>query len=1058
MVRNNGVSFRLKIKSNSISQKLKSFLCSGDGFATVQCLILLCFCQVVIGQTGVSKKTYTTDSGLAHNYVQGITQDKSGFLWISTWDGLSRFDGYEFKNYYHKPDDPHTFPFFIVEKTAVDRDNNLWVICPQRQVVRYDRINDRFIKFIPEGYSEFRASDIVVDRDDKVWFLCEELNSLYGYDLQSEQISKFQMVDEFGNDNPLFYGFPISELKCDNKGNFWFISYSNKGYEVFKGTFTGDSKIRLKRHELPRDCFKKPTSFRKPTVYSVFTDLQKKTWLFTSFGLFHLDKESKRFLRNHSEVCAESFFNKSDLFWSDENTGVHIIRSKGKEILNIKTPPGNYIGAIFIDSQNTIWTGSCAATWEDIGLTRFIETPDLIKHYFTEKNRLNNQHLVLPVLKDKFENIWVGTKGLSNLFRVNGDEEIEEIDFLIDYSRDEDYRVKSMVKDSTGIWMGCTNNLLVYYSHSTQKFTYYPLFGGKTGQPDIGIHNILKEKNRIIINAFNNQVGSRGIYSFDIAKRKLTLERPTDYPCKCILPDRNGGFWVGSIYSTVLKLDSAFNLIDQYKIGDGDNLVEHICQESDDVIWTALMGGGLGSLNLNTREVKIYSRKEGLASNTLCSILKDSNNRLWISTSRGISCFDLNTKTFRNIGKGDGLLINDYNSDAFYQAASGEMYFGGVGGMVSFHPDSIVNNLAIQNKCRLVITRCNVSGMPCCLEKPIYKTDTIKLKKGDNNFQLSFVKLDFKNPEKIRYRYRLKEENSTWIETDYRHRDINYANLAPGNYNLEIEATNTLGEWDVSRALSIVIPLFFYETLWFKLFVFFLLVIVVALLIMFYNRQIRLEAKQKHDELRLESLRGQMNPHFIFNSLNSINYFISKNDKLSANNYIADFSRLIRSFLSNLSSEYIPLKTELCTLEDYLKLEHLRFNDKFNYEIRVDLSKKQKDVLIFPGMVQPFIENAIWHGVRNLENRKGSILIKFVWGNPACMKCIIEDDGVGRKQSEKYKDSLPGKKSCGIGIVMERLKIASNSSEMNYTVNIEDLYPNKRDSGTRVIVKVPIRS
>ena len=145
------------------------------------------------------------------------------------------------------------------------------------------------------------------------------------------------------------------------------------------------------------------------------------------------------------------------------------------------------------------------------------------------------------------------------------------------------------------------------------------------------------------------------------------------------------------------------------------------------------------------------------------------------------------------------------------------------------------------------------------------------------------------------------------------------------------------------------------------------IVFVLAGIIFVYIRQLKQKEKLKQDALKLQSLRGQMNPHFIFNSLNSINYFISNNDKLSANRYIADFSRLIRSILSNLGNDYIPFRSELDSIKDYLNIEHLRFGDKFDFELSVNKSNENSDFELFPGLVQPFIENAIWHGVRALD-------------------------------------------------------------------------------------------
>jgi LytS/YehU family sensor histidine kinase len=200
-----------------------------------------------------------------------------------------------------------------------------------------------------------------------------------------------------------------------------------------------------------------------------------------------------------------------------------------------------------------------------------------------------------------------------------------------------------------------------------------------------------------------------------------------------------------------------------------------------------------------------------------------------------------------------------------------------------------------------------------------------------------------------------------------------------------------------------------------------------------------------------------MNPHFIFNALNSVNYFISNNDKISANSYISDFSRLIRSILNNLSYDFIPFEKELESIRDYLRLEHLRFGDKFNYELHIEIENPGQ-ISVFPGLVQPIVENAIWHGIRGLEERTGLIKVTFKTVDELKIKCIVEDDGIGRKQAEIHKNVLPGKKSRGIGIVSERLKIISDIKKTSYNLTFEDINPGDRETGTRVIIDLPIQN
>jgi hypothetical protein len=520
------------------------------------------------------------------------------------------------------------------------------------------------------------------------------------------------------------------------------------------------------------------------------------------------------------------------------------------------------------------------------------------------------------------------------------------------------------------------------------------------------------------------------------------------------MPDEKGGYWLGTWGNTVKWLNSSFEIAGEFRIGTGENLVEHICVGDSSDIWLTFMGGGLGHLYPETRKYKIHTTTEGLANNTLYSILKDKNGNLWISSNKGISRFNPKTHQFRNYDKGDGLMIEVFNQDSWFQTTDGEMFFGGVNGLVGFYPDSVLKNENVKHN--LILAELQVSGEPRYLEKPVYESDTIRLQKGDNNFQATMACLNFTDANRVNYRYRLLGENESWIETDYRNRNINYTNLTHKNYRLEIEATNRQGEWAYRRSALIIIPHKFHETNLFRisliLFVFGLSMLTIRL----YVNQVKLKEKQKQEELKLESLRGQMNPHFLFNALNSINYFISNNDKLSANYYIADFSRLIRTFLNNLSYEYVSLETELQLLEDYLKLEHLRFSDKFDFELVTNNIEDPSVWKVYPGMIQPFIENAIWHGVRNLEERKGIIKVTFEFVNPEQLRCMVEDDGVGRNHPIMQKARLPGKKSRGISIVLDRLRIYNNLRKKDFKVLIEDAFPEKPETGTRVVIDVPV--
>ena len=1017
------------------------------------CLLLVLVFSGSIGcihaQDNFQLKTFTTDNGLPHNFIQSIAQDQTGFIWIATWDGLSRYDGYEFKNYYHKPGDSTSFPFFVIDKIVVDHLNNVWIICQGRPAVIYDRAKDCFNIFNFSSAYNSLINDIAIGPDNNVWLTMGRF--LHRYNLETKHLTSYQIVSD--KNNQLISDHYSSQIVFDNNNGIWLYYWINFEYHVFKGTFKGDSILRVHEHGIiPLNQYKSSRLHNNTGNFDIYASGSGKTWLFSKYGLFFLDSVKDRFVENERAIDLNEFKGKTYFIWTEDKTGIHIINTKDKSLINLKPENGYFIESVLIDRSDNIWSGDVDQLQKNMGLNRYLKTPKYFKHFLTGKNENNSINLVFPILKDKNKDLLVGTRYLEYLFRIKPDGTIEKENLSSPSDQPNQAKAVSMVQDSAGVWVGSISGELFYYKFLAKKMSIrFPL---KINDTSITIHNILKSNNMIIIN------GGKGVYRFIPETNKLTLgyknvDENTEHT---LVHDGAGGLWLGNQGNTVIHLDRDLHKTEKFKFGTENNIVDHICVGDSNDIWAALMGGGLGHLYPASGKMELFTTSDGLSNNVCYSILKDRKGNLWISTNNGLSRFNPHTKQFRNFGKAEGLLITEFNSDSYFQTADGEMFFGGVGGMVDFYPDSIDNYKRSMAYTPLILTDFKVSGLTRYFKKAVYELDTLTLEKGDDNFQITFACIDFRNAEKIKYHYRLVGENDQWIETDYRDRKINYAHLTHQDYNLEIEATNENGEWVNKRSILIRIPPRITEILYVRLFLLVLILSAIFYVSMTYIKNLKLKALQVQDQLRLESLRGQMNPHFIFNSLNSINYFISKEDKLSANHYIADFSRLIRSILNNLSSDYVPFESELESISDYMKLEFLRFGDKFNYLIITDKIKNRNDISVRPGLVQPFIENAIWHGVRGLEHRTGLIRIDFIPVSDIKIQCIIEDDGVGRKLAQLYRNDLPGHQSRGIYIVLQRLKIINNISKNNYQILIEDLHSGREETGTRVIIDLPIRT
>jgi len=998
------------------------------------------------GQESYAVKNFTTDQGLPHNHVHEIAQDQNGFLWIATWDGLSRYDGYEFRNYYHNPQDSTSLLYFTAEQVLVDHTNLVWVMSATNGLSLYDSKNDHFTRFLEDEQS----TDITLDLENRLWLLFN--HKIKKWDYQKKQ---FVLIDA-GYENEGLVNENLASLNFDSQGGIWLQCQDINGELYF--LYCSDSSMRPLQFKF---LGKLPDSFQRPMTsnghYSCFPFVSGSGnfWINNNYRLYKLDPVDRSFKVWKGAIPEKEFKGISERTRADFLQKIKFFNMK----LNLSDEKTDssfvFVESFYADKQGTNWLSIVANARDALGVTRAIPNPNWFRHYFTDFKNNGRLNAIFPVMKDRFGTLWAGPQNTNGLFRMENNGRYYEENRISQELKEDVRGPRVFFEDKTGIWIGYYNNLLQYYDFKARK--YSTVFFKKTGRKDISLPNnfihIFRDGEDLILFDYN------AVYRFNPGSGKCCQLYSTGnrIGIYSVWHADNGDWWLGFSAEKIGHFNQDFQLIKGYIVGNGLFNMEDICPGDNNDLWLSTLGGGLAHFDIATGKSRIYTTADGLSNNTCYGMLKDKKGNLWISTNHGISRFNPKTEQFRTFGPSDGLKIDEFNSDNTYLAPDGEMYFGGMGGVVSFYPDSI-GDYQKEEVAPLIIEDFKISGANRYFAKAIYECDTVTLNKGDDNFELSFACLDFRNSDKIKYRYRLFGVNKEFVVTDRHHRSLNYSSLAPGEYRLEIEATNRDGDWVSKTALLIVIPSFYYQTIWFRLLVILLVILLIGYLLYSYNHRIRLKAKQQQEELRLESLRGQMNPHFIFNSLNSINYFISQNDRLSANRYIADFSRLIRTILGNTTSDYIPMQKELESLQDYLQLEHLRFGDKFDYRIELDENFETETLNVAPGMVQPFVENAIWHGVRGLDGRKGFVRVVFQPVKLAgSVRCIIEDDGVGRKLSEERKSSLPGKKSRGISIITERLTIINNLRKTNFQMKAEDLFADRKETGTRVVIDIPVK-
>lgn len=444
-------------------------------------------------------------------------------------------------------------------------------------------------------------------------------------------------------------------------------------------------------------------------------------------------------------------------------------------------------------------------------------------------------------------------------------------------------------------------------------------------------------------------------------------------------------------------------------------------------------------------------------------ILPLNENECWISGDSSVGRLDLRTGVFEswkhNKNYPDGLLhngmfrglLNDRHGRLWVTSFQGVQY-----AKAAFLPKSnCVKQLKVQ------ITNVEVVPVFEAQNKPLLYKDILELKKDQRDISFQYVLPNPLDKNGVLYRYKLVGQDNDWIQTDQRR--VRYSKLAGGNYTFMVTGKEgDHADWLPVNEIKISIDKRISELWWFwtglAIAVGLIAVAIYQWLIDRARKEERLksEFENKLSEIQMQALRAQMNPHFLFNSLNSIKYFAISKGKDETAAYLSKFALLVRSILNNSKSRTISLKDELDALKLYIEIEHLRLEGKFDYKIEIDKGIHISQAQIPPMILQPYVENAIWHGLMH-KNGKGYLLVEVRdLGNQ--IQCVIEDNGVGRKHAAEMRASkMDHKKSVGMQITNDRIALINKIYDIDTKVNVIDLADEEGIAlGTRVVIHVPL--
>jgi ligand-binding sensor domain-containing protein len=1022
-------------------------------------------------KTNITFERISTDmirfeKGLSQNTVQCIIQDRHGFLWFGTWDGLNKYDGYSFAIW----NEENGLSNQNIQAMVEDKDGLIWIGTEDGLNV-YDRTKDQITIYRHDHRNENslvhnRIRALCLDKHGDIWIGTNR--GISHYQKKTGKFSNYR--HDISASNSLINNW-INDIFCDDMGNIWIATF--KGIERF------DPKSRSFIH------FNRSTGWDSIAMLPVYCIRQnpadKRLWIGTQSGLFQLDIPGKKvtqvFLNTVPNTPEYLIYNmlfddKGALWLGTARDGVLVINPGNHSRIALRNQKENpqsissdQIYSLFQDDAGIIWIGTYS------GLNKFDRNSSKFRHHRQISGDPSGllSDVVFGFFEDDDGTIWVGSENGVNLFYPDKGTFGLHKDLLGKPTPLIPALARTFYRDRNGImWIGSTNGLTRYNPVSKERKQYMASQGQQNSIVNNFVWKIAEDRDGKLWIATE-----RGLSLFDPAIEVFVNflhqeDRPGSLPDNNVFDifiDRYGKAWFatggGLCYYEPLrqKFIPAFSQSPD-RFSANQRRVSSICEDKDGVFWLGTFGAGLMRFNPRSGDYTFFTEKHGLPNNVVYKVVDDQNGNLWIPTNRGLAKFNISNETFITYGLKDGIQSNEFNLGASMRARNGRILFGGMNGFNSFFPDEIRKN---EKPARIAVSGFYIFDK--LIHRELFDGDTIRLRYSENFFAFNFTALDYANPAKNQYKYFLENFEKGWVNTDAYERVAEYTNVPPGKYRFRVKGSNNDGIWnDEGIAITLIIAPPWYATWVFRGGLIFSVVMFLYIMVTGRIRRINrkhfiekqfLEMEKQYFELEQKALRLQMNPHFIFNTLNSIQSYMISNDADTAIDYLAKFARLMRQVLANSRESFIPVAEELVALRYYLEIEQLRFDDKFIFEIEVDPAIDDEFTGIPPMILQPYVENSIIHG---LMYKKGKGLVKIsMRQQPDCIFCVVEDDGVGRvKAMQLARESGLERKSSGMLITQQRLDILNKNNEKELKVNVTDKYDEHGiPCGTTVEIRMP---
>jgi signal transduction histidine kinase/ligand-binding sensor domain-containing protein/DNA-binding response OmpR family regulator len=766
--------------------------------------------------------------GLSQGNVWDIHQDRLGFIWIGTEDGLNMYDGYSFVIFRNDPADSLSISNNFIHCIAEDTQGNLW-IGTQAGLNFYDRSNNRFKRFVnnkddQESLSNNNVWSLFFDSKKNLWIGTDKGLNLYDYKTKTFK----HFLHEASEEKSL----------ADNSVK---AVLEDSGKRIWVGTLGGLSFLNGDGGTFTNFYYQpdNPLGLSSNKITSLLEDSNHGLWVGTFDGglnkmlsadgrFMHYKQKAENEKKLVNDYVVDIAEDAGGNLWIATDGALSRMSEKEHTLMHYMPVQGdeNSLGSptitkVMFDANNRMWvaTRPNGVDIYDKGKYEFIH----YKYNIFDKKSLRS-NAVTAFEEDKHGNFWIATDGGGlNYF----ERQANTFTVIEGFSNK---KVLAIKKDKRGgLWVGMWQGGLNYFDPATKKIKRYlhnPLKSNSLS--DNNIFHILKDRKGNIwvatwgngISRYNEATDDFTQFIHDPANPNSISDSHVDY----LLEDFNGKIWIGTEVQGLDMFDPETNAFTHYKTGPQkgsltNNYVSALFEDSKKRLWVGTHGGGLNLFDPALKTFKAFRQKDGLPNDAIMGIQEDSSHQLWISTNKGLSRFDPVKGIFKNFGESNGLQGNQFNRWASARLSTGEMLFGGSNGFNVFHPDSIRNN---PFKPPVFITDFKLFNKPVIigkneiLKENITLAKTIRLNYLQNIFSFEFSALDYRQPEENQYAYRLEGFDKEWQYIGTK-RTAMYTNLNPGKYIFHVIACNNDGAWnEEGTSVEIVVIPPFWATWWFE--------------------------------------------------------------------------------------------------------------------------------------------------------------------------------------------------------------------------------------------------